>query len=109
MGQRQADEAEAALRRAISLDGSLAGAHANLAELYRATGQNEKSESTYAEAIKISPEDPLLRYGHALSLVREKDLTGAIEELERSVRLAPANAQYRTTLAIALELGWPPG
>ncbi|SIT55522.1 Tetratricopeptide TPR_2 repeat protein [Mesorhizobium prunaredense] len=103
MGQRQADEAEAALRRAISLDGSLAGAHANLAELYRATGQNEKSESTYAEAIKISPEDPLLRYGHALSLVREKDLTGAIEELERSVRLAPANAQYRTTLAIALD------
>jgi hypothetical protein len=39
MGQRQADEPEAALRRAIKLDGSLAGAHANLAELYRATGQ----------------------------------------------------------------------
>ncbi|TIN48642.1 MAG: hypothetical protein E5Y32_03790 [Mesorhizobium sp.] len=103
MGQRQSDEAEAALRRAISLDGSLAGAHANLAELYRATGQNEKSESIYAEAIKISPEDPLLRYGHALSLVREKDLTGAIEELERSVRLAPAIAQYRIALAIALD------
>ena len=103
MGQRRADEAEAALRRAISLDGSLAGAHANLAELYRATGQNEKSESTYAEAIKISPEDPLLRYGHALSLVRAKDMTGAIGEFEASVRLAPANAQYRTTLAIALD------
>ena len=102
MGQRQTDEAEAALRRAISLDSSLAGAHANLAELYRATGQNEKSENTYAEAIKISPEDPLLRYGHALSLVRAKDMTGAIGELEASVRLAPANAQYRTTLGIAL-------
>jgi tetratricopeptide (TPR) repeat protein len=103
MGQRQADEAEAALRRAISLDSSLAGAHANLAELYRATGQSEKSETTYAKAIKISPEDPLLRYGHALSLVRAKNMTGAIEELETSVRLAPADAQYRTTLAIALD------
>jgi predicted CXXCH cytochrome family protein len=103
MGQRQADNAAVALRRAISLDRSLAGAHANLAELYRATGQNEKSESTYAEAIKISPEDPLLRYGHALSLVRAKNMTGAIDELEASVRLSPANAQYRTTLAIALD------
>ncbi len=37
-----------------------------------ATDQNEKSEGTYAEAIAISPEDPLLRYGHALALVREK-------------------------------------
>lgn len=103
MGQRQAEEAEAALRRAISLDGSLAGAHANLAELYRATGQNDKSENTYVDAIKNLPEEPLLRYGHALSLVRMKDMIGAISELEASVRLAPANAQYRTTLAVALD------
>lgn len=103
MGQRQADEAEAALRRAISLDPSLGGAQANLAELYRAIGQIEKSEKTYAEAIEISPDDPLLRYGHALSLVRAKKMAGAIEELEASVRLAPAIAQYRTTLGIALD------
>jgi len=103
MGQRRADEAEAALRRAIALDGSLAGARSNLAELYRATGQNGKSEDIYAEAVRISPDDPMLRYGHALSLVREKDLAGAIGELEASVQLAPANAQYRTTLAIALD------
>ena len=30
-------------------------------------------------------------------------MPGAIGELEASVRLAPANAQYRTTLAIALD------
>ena len=102
IGQRRIDEAETALLRAISLDSSLAGAHANLAELYRMTGQNEKSESTYVEAIAKSPEDALLRYGHALALVRAKDLMAAIEELETSVRLAPANARYRTTLAIAL-------
>jgi predicted CXXCH cytochrome family protein len=103
IGQRRADEAEASLRAAISLDSSLTGAHTNLAELYRTTGQNEKSESTYAEAIAISPEDPLLRYGHALAFIRAKDFTGAILELEASVRLAPANPQYRTTLAIALD------
>lgn len=103
MGQGQAIEAESALRRAIKLDSSLGGAQANLAELYRETGQNEKSEDTYAEAIRISPEDPILRYGHALSLVRANDMKGAIEELEVSVRLAPGNAQYRTTLGIALD------
>ena len=103
MGQGRADESEAVLRRAISLDNSLAGAHANLAELYRATGQDGKSEDAYAEAIEISPDDPMLRYGHALSLVREKNMAGAIEELEASVRLAPANVQYRTTLGIALD------
>jgi tetratricopeptide (TPR) repeat protein len=103
MGQRRADEAEVALRDAIALDRSLSGAHANLAELYRSTGQNEKSENTYAEAIKVAPDDPLLRYGHALSLVRAKNLAGAIEELEASVRLAPADPQYRTTLGIALD------
>jgi predicted CXXCH cytochrome family protein len=103
MGQRRADESEAALRRAVALDSSLGGVHANLAELYRVTGQNEKSESTYAEAIKISPDDPLLRYGHALSLVRSKDMKGAVSELEKAVRLAPGNAQYRSTFAIALD------
>jgi tetratricopeptide (TPR) repeat protein len=30
-------------------------------------------------------------------------MTGAISELEISVRLAPTNPQYRTTLAIALD------
>jgi predicted CXXCH cytochrome family protein len=102
-GQRKADEAEAALRRAISLDPSLAGAHANLAELYRARGEDKKSESTYAAAITISPEDALLRYGHALSLVRAKNMEGAIQELEVSVGLAPADSRYRTTLAVALD------
>jgi predicted CXXCH cytochrome family protein len=103
MGQRQASKAETVLRSAIALDSSLAGAHANLAELYRATGQQEKSESTYAEAIRISPEDPMLRYGHALSLVRANNMGAAIGELEASVRMAPGNAQYRTTLAVALD------
>ena len=103
IGQRQTSEAETVLRRAIALDGSLAGAQANLAELYRATGRDEESENTYAAAIEISPEDAMLRYGHALSLVREKNMTGAISELEASVRLAPANARYRTTLAVALD------
>lgn len=103
MDQRQASEAETALRRAVSLDEALTGAQVNLAEFYRATGQDEKSERTYAEAITISPDDPALRYGHALALVRAKNMAGAISELEASVRLAPANVQHRTTLAEALD------
>jgi len=103
LDQHRMDEAEVTFRRAISLDPSLSGARINLAELYRAAGQNEKSERAYAEAIAISPDEPDLRYGHALSLVRGKAMPEAIRELEAAVRLDPGNSGYRTTLAIALD------
>ncbi|MEH7900901.1 multiheme c-type cytochrome [Rhizobium laguerreae] len=96
-------EAEAAFRRAISLDSTLEGMRINLAEFYRATGQNDRSEQTYAEAIGIAPERADLRYGHALSLVRKQALAEAITELAEAVRLDPQNSRYKTTLAVALD------
>ena len=102
-GQQRAGEAEGAFRQAIILDPALAGARINLAELYRATGQNEKSERAYAEAIAVSPAQADLRYGHALSLVRQKALPEAIRELDEAVRLDPGNSRYKMTLAIALD------
>lgn len=102
-GQQRAGDAEKAFRQAIVLDPALSGARINLAELYRATGQNEKSERAYAEAIASSPGQADLRYGHALSLVRQKALPEAIRELEEAIRLDPSNTRYKTTLAIALD------
>ena len=102
-GQQRAGDAEKAFRQAIVLDPALSGARINLAELYRATGQNEKSEQAYAEAIAVSPDQADLRYGHALSLVRQRALPEAIRELEDAVRLDPGNTPYKTTLAIALD------
>ncbi|WP_179039534.1 tetratricopeptide repeat protein [Rhizobium leguminosarum] len=96
-------EAEAAFRRAISLDPTLETMHINLAEFYRATGRNDKSEQTYAEAIRMAPERADLRYGHALSLVRKQALAEAITELEEAVRLDPQNFRYKTTFAVALD------
>ncbi|MEK1852062.1 MAG: tetratricopeptide repeat protein [Phyllobacterium sp.] len=101
--QQRLNEAEKVFRQAIALDPAFSGARINLAELYRATGQNEKSEHAYAEAIAISPDQADLRYGHALSLVRQKAMPHAIQELEEAVRLDPDNSRYRTTLAIALD------
>ncbi|MBY5738192.1 multiheme c-type cytochrome [Rhizobium leguminosarum] len=96
-------EAEAAFRQAISLDSTLEGMRINLAEFYRATGQNDRSEQTYAEAIGMAPERADLRYGHALSLVRKQALAEAITELAEAVRLDPQNSRYKTTLAVALD------
>ncbi|MGO7333516.1 tetratricopeptide repeat protein [Rhizobium leguminosarum] len=96
-------EAEAAFRRAISLDPTLEATRINLAEFYRATGQNDRSEQTYAEATAMAPERADLRYGHALSLVRKQALTEAITELEEAVRLDPQNPRYKTTFAVALD------
>lgn len=106
-GQRRTGEAEKVFRQAIALDPTLAGPHMNLAELYRTTGQNDKSERAYAEAILVSPNHADLRYGHALSLVREHAMAEAIGELNEAIRLDRSNARYKTTLAIALDsLGW---
>ncbi|MCY1745384.1 tetratricopeptide repeat protein [Ensifer sp. SL37] len=102
-GQRRTGEADKVFRQAIALDPTLVGPHINLAELYRATGQNDKSERAYAEAILISPDHADLRYGHALSLVREHAMAEAIRELNEAIRLDPGNAPYKTTLAIALD------
>ncbi|UFW68283.1 tetratricopeptide repeat protein (plasmid) [Rhizobium laguerreae] len=96
-------EAEAAFRRAISLDPTLEAMRINLAEFYRATGQNDRSEQTYAEAIGMAPERADLRYGHALSLVRNQGLAEAITELAEAVRLDPQNSRYKTTFAVALD------
>ncbi len=101
--QGHPDEAEKALRQAIDLDPALPGARINLAELYRATGDNAKSEQTYAEAVAANPDRADLRYGHGLSLVRQKAMEDAIRELETAVRLDPGNSRYRTTAAIALD------
>ncbi|TBF25723.1 tetratricopeptide repeat protein (plasmid) [Rhizobium leguminosarum] len=96
-------EAEAAFRRAIFLDPTLEAMRINLAEFYRATGRNDLSEQTYAEAIGMAPERADLRYGHALSLVRKQALTEAITELQEAVRLDPQNSRYKTTFAVALD------
>ncbi|MGO6744742.1 tetratricopeptide repeat protein [Rhizobium ruizarguesonis] len=96
-------EAEAAFRRAILLDPTLEAMRINLAEFYRASGQNDKSEQTYAEAIGMAPDRADLRYGHALSLVRKQALAEAITELQEAVRLDPQNSRYKTTFAVALD------
>lgn len=101
--QGRTDEAEKAFRQAIVLDPTLSGARTNLAEFYRATGDNEKSEQAYAEAVTANPDRADLRYGHGLSLVRQKAMPDAIRELEAAMRLDPVNARYRTTAAIALD------
>lgn len=103
LGQQRPNEAETAFRQAIVLDPALSGPRVNLAELYRVTGQNERSEQSYAEAIAVSPDQADLRFGHALSLVRQKALPDAVREFEVAVRLSPDNVRYRTTLAIALD------
>jgi tetratricopeptide (TPR) repeat protein len=101
--RQRTGEAEAAFRRAISLDPTLEAMRINLAEFYRASGQTDKSEQTYAEAIAMAPDQADLRYGHALSLVRKQALAEAITELQEAVRLDPQNSRYKSTFAVALD------
>lgn len=103
LDQQRPAEAEAALLHAIELDPGFAGARINLAELYRASGQEDKSQATYAEAAATAPEDAGVRFGYGLALVRARQLDLAIEELRQAARLEPGNLRYTTTYAIALD------
>ncbi|WP_040674742.1 multiheme c-type cytochrome [Rhizobium grahamii] len=102
-GQRRETDAEIAFKRAISLDPTLEGSHVNLAEFYRAIGQNDSSEQTYAKAVYQFPEQADLRYGHGLALVRKRALNDAIVEFGEAVRLDAGSSRYKTTLAVALD------
>ncbi|WP_341488041.1 tetratricopeptide repeat protein [Pararhizobium sp. A13] len=101
--QQRPFEAEGFFQQAIILDPTFSGALRNLGELYRATGHNEKSEQAYADAVSVSPGDAELRYGHGLSLVRQKTMDEAIGEFEQAVRLDQSNTRYKTTLSAALD------
>ncbi len=105
IGQRRAAEAEAALRRVIRSTVALPER--------TPISLNSIGPPVRTRSLRVPMPRPLrycrriLRYGHALALVRTKDLTCAIEECKESVQVARANARYSTTLALALDSAGP--
>jgi tetratricopeptide (TPR) repeat protein len=101
-------EAEAAYRKAITLQPFFVGAYVNLADLYRLTNRDGDGEQVLRAGIAAVPESADLHHALGLLLVRQRRYDQALEALAQAVRLAPDNARYAAVYAIALsDLGQP--
>ena len=102
--------AERALREfefAVGLDGNLAAAHAYLGLMKFSLGRARETRAHVAEAMRLSPRDPLLFHWHFFIGVGEMYLgrvVHGIESLRKSVEINPNWGLAQFILAAALAL-----
>jgi len=99
------DRAVAELRKALSIDPAFVPAAVNLADLYRAGGDESQAESVLRSALHTNSQVAALHYALGLSLARQRRSTDALGELQRAVRLAPEQARYAYVYGVALHSG----
>lgn len=95
--------AEAAYRRAVKLDPTLANAWTNLGNLrYRRTDAAE-AQACYRAALRADRDQPEAHYNLGFLLFEEGHLEGAITHFQSAVDQDPAFADAHFNLALALE------
>ena len=102
VGRRQPDAAEVEYRTALRLDPSFVPALANLADLERMRGQDQRGAELLHQAVSIEPNNADVRHSLGLLLVRQRKYVEALSELRRASELAPNNARYVYVYAVAL-------
>jgi Flp pilus assembly protein TadD len=95
--------AEADLRLVIQRYPDFVPAHANLADLYRATGRDGDGERVLTEGLARVPGDAALSHALGLLRVRQQRYGEAADLLVRAAQAAPANARYGFIAALALD------
>lgn len=94
--------AEAAYRRAIELDPTLANAYTNLGNMMYRRGQLEEAENHYIRALQVDPDQPEAFYNLGFLLYERGDVQAAVLNFKRAVRTDPAFADAHFNLAMAL-------
>jgi tetratricopeptide (TPR) repeat protein len=95
--------AEAAYRRALELDPTLAGACTNLGTLRLAARDRREAEALFKRAMLSDPEQPEAPYNLGFLALEAGDAAGAIELLERALSLDDGFADAHFNLAVAHE------
>ena len=88
-GQAEVDRAEAAARKAISLDPTLAIAHHALGWVYRIRGDHKASLAAFKKAIKSDPNFAVSYAQAANEMVFLGDAKGAIPLAKKAIELSP--------------------
>jgi predicted CXXCH cytochrome family protein len=100
--QGKVDQAAAAYNTAIELDPAFVPAYVNLADFYRGQGKEAEADKVLRQAMKLAPQNASLHYALGLSLVRQKEMDKALEELRLASTLDAESAQYIYVYAVAL-------
>jgi len=93
------DQAAELARRAAKAAPGLPEAHARLAHLEQARGDNEAARTALARAIALSPHDARLHTELGLLLARDGEASAAAGSLRRSLELVPQQPEVRDLLA----------
>lgn len=94
--------AEAEFRAALARDPDAVQVRINLADLYRGLGREAEADQVLRAGIARDPEAATLHFALGLSLVRQKQMGPALEELARASALAPLDGHMAYVHAIAL-------
>jgi tetratricopeptide (TPR) repeat protein len=97
------DGAEAAYRRALQLDPSLANALTNLGNLMFKRSQHTEAEQFYRRALAIDPEQPEAFYNLGFLLYDRGEIPEAITSFKRAIASDPSFADAHFNLAMAYQ------
>jgi tetratricopeptide (TPR) repeat protein len=100
IGQQQRAQAE--FQRALAIDPGFVPAAVNLADLYRAGGEEARAEAVLRAALPASHDDASLHYALGLSLARQQRMPEALAQLQQVARLAPEQPRYAYVYGVAL-------
>ena len=98
--QGRLPEAESALTRALSAVPSLAKARATLGLVYMGQGRNQEAAQTLAEAVSLGENDVGIRLKLAVAYLKLRELSGAIDTLERVLADFPDHGRAHLLLAM---------
>ncbi|WP_417624304.1 tetratricopeptide repeat protein [Paremcibacter congregatus] len=87
---------------AIRIDPFFPAGFVNLADIYRAEGQEDKSAEVIDQGLAHLPMDGGLNFSKALSLVRRGKPQAALSYFDRAVEAEPGQAYYAYVYAVAL-------
>lgn len=97
------NKAEQAYLHALRIEPNYVPALINLADFYRGTGQEEKSEPLFKKALRLSPDSGVAHHSYGLFLVRKQNYDGALPYLKDAVGQNDALPRYAYVYAVALD------
>ena len=99
----QHDKAIEYYQGAIKIEPYFENSYANLADLYRAKGDETKAMATLRQGIKAQPKSSVLPYSAGLAALRGKDYVQARSYLKQAAEMADTNPQYWYVYGLSLE------
>jgi tetratricopeptide (TPR) repeat protein len=76
--------------------------YANTADLYRATGNEEKAKDYVQRALLIEPGNATIHYAMAMWNIRNHDIKAGMNEIRQAIRLDPSDPSFAYAYAVAL-------